>query len=189
MGKKPKEDYGMSLQKAYESWNYLREHGGNDPFYEDGVNMNLVRNHIIYYKRKLEEQNGPFPECYYRKIPPETDMNYVTNSGEIKDLAREAMDAYLDSENLQYLYQAVNYMTREEKKATCIVNVTGYAINLARAIRENDVVTMRRHAYGKENYLSSFAECAEKVRQLQGKVKQEGEGDLTPIPNMKEQSR
>lgn len=189
MEKKQKEDYGKSLQEAYERWNYLREHGGSDPFYGDGTSMNLVRNHIIYYKGKLEEENGPFQDCYYREIPPETDRNYVANSGEIKDLAREAMETYLGSADLKYLYQAVNCMTREEKKVTSIVNVIGYAICLAHAIRDNDVVTMRRHTYGKERYLSSFAECAEKVRQLQRKAGQEEEEQLSLITCIKEQSR
>ena len=35
-----------------------QEHGGSDPNYDDGVNMNLTRNHIIYYKNELEDLYG-----------------------------------------------------------------------------------------------------------------------------------
>ena len=40
------------LEERYERWDDLKINGGNDPFWEDGVNMYLVRNHIIYYKKK-----------------------------------------------------------------------------------------------------------------------------------------
>ena len=33
------------------------KYGCQDPFWPDGTNMNLVRNHIIYAKERLKEQN------------------------------------------------------------------------------------------------------------------------------------
>lgn len=64
-------------------WNYINENGCNDPFWPDGCNMNLTRNHIISYKRdiaELCEENGmPLPEEYFLKVPPEVDMNYMAN--------------------------------------------------------------------------------------------------------------
>ena len=39
-------------------WRDLRENGCNDPFWPDGVNLNLVRNHIIYGLRKIAELRG-----------------------------------------------------------------------------------------------------------------------------------
>lgn len=43
------------IVKELERWEYLRKYGGRDPFWPDGVNMNFIRNHIISYKRQLEE--------------------------------------------------------------------------------------------------------------------------------------
>ena len=40
--KKP--DYAKQIRESLERWNHLNEHGGSDPFYSDGLNMNLVRN-------------------------------------------------------------------------------------------------------------------------------------------------
>lgn len=66
-----------------DNWNYINENGCNDPFWPDGCNMNLTRNHIISYKRdiaELCEENGmPLPEEYFLKIPPEVDDNYMAN--------------------------------------------------------------------------------------------------------------
>ena len=41
------------VQQDIERWNYLKENGCNDPFWPDGVNMNLKRNHIIYGLRQI----------------------------------------------------------------------------------------------------------------------------------------
>ena len=41
------------LKKAYAQWESLYKQGGSDPFYADGVNLNLVRNHILYFKRHI----------------------------------------------------------------------------------------------------------------------------------------
>lgn len=41
------------LIREYEHWEYLKEFGGSDPNYDDGVNMNLTRNHIIHWKQSV----------------------------------------------------------------------------------------------------------------------------------------
>ena len=50
-----KENPLEELEKAYAQWESLYQQGGSDPFYPDGVNLNLVRNHILYFKRQIEE--------------------------------------------------------------------------------------------------------------------------------------
>lgn len=64
-------------------WNYINEHGCNDPFWPDGCNMNLVRNHILYYRKKIEdiceETKCTFPYEYYLPVPPEVPEKYIAN--------------------------------------------------------------------------------------------------------------
>ena len=64
-------------------WKCIQEHGCNDPFWADGCNMNLTRNHIISYKHDIqemcEENNMPLPEGYYLATPPEVDNNYMAS--------------------------------------------------------------------------------------------------------------
>ena len=38
-------------ESSFERWQSYHDFGGQDPFWADGCNMNLIRNHIIYYKR------------------------------------------------------------------------------------------------------------------------------------------
>ena len=46
-----KEQLAEVIRESHEQWKRLWENGGNDPFWTDGVNLNLVRNHIIYGRR------------------------------------------------------------------------------------------------------------------------------------------
>ena len=64
-------------------WERINENGCNDPFWPDGCNMNLTRNHILSYRNEIanccEEYNLPLPEEYFLKVPPEVDDNYMAN--------------------------------------------------------------------------------------------------------------
>lgn len=74
---KPEESPAEQLENEFARWDYLYQHGGSDPFYPDGVNLNLVRNYIIYAKRHVAEaaSDCELPEIYYRDTPPEVDTN------------------------------------------------------------------------------------------------------------------
>lgn len=71
------------IRREIAHWIDLNENGGYDPFYPDGVNMNLTRNHIIYDKSQIvelcEKHGIPFPEEMYFPIPPEVDDYYMAN--------------------------------------------------------------------------------------------------------------
>ncbi len=62
-------------------WKRIQEYGCNDPFWPDGCNMNLTRNHILSYKQQIrelcEKNNLPLPEKYYLPTPPEVDDDYM----------------------------------------------------------------------------------------------------------------
>lgn len=64
-----------------EDWKYINEHGCNDPSWPDGSNMNLVRNHILYSREKIEEickeTCMPLPEEYFLPVPPEVPETYM----------------------------------------------------------------------------------------------------------------
>ena len=76
-------EYCQCIRREIEHWKVINQNGCSDPFWPDGCNMNLTRNHIIAYKRdiaELCEENGmPLPEEYFLKILPEVDDNYMAN--------------------------------------------------------------------------------------------------------------
>lgn len=76
----------VEMERSFATWDKLRESGGQDPFWSDGTNMNLVRNHIIYYKNELlmlcgGTINGLLPEVYYKATPPEVSDHYMAPKG------------------------------------------------------------------------------------------------------------
>lgn len=87
------------LEREYQRWNDIAANGCQDPSWPDGVNMNLVRNHIIYWNHLLEQRRNEdiqvtlfdsdvsTPEqC---PIPPEVPQGYMvagcTYSDRLKD--------------------------------------------------------------------------------------------------------
>lgn len=82
-GKDELEKYRKELVEDIERWQYINEHGCNDPFWTDGSNMNLVRNHVIYHKRIIldicSETGMPLPDEYYLATPPLVSNYYMNN--------------------------------------------------------------------------------------------------------------
>ena len=177
--KKEKENLIEELTKSFERWEHLKEYGGSDPSYADGTNMNLVRNHIMYYKSRMVEEYGgdyeKYPEIFYREVPPKVHDDYMARAGEIKDGAAQALEYYLSDPNFHYLLANRDMLTEKEAKQISLYNVLGYASGLASAIKDGDLISMRRHAGRPEGYLESFAQCASRMMKLISEKKKEPE--------------
>ena len=158
-------DYGAELENLYERWDYLYKHGGSDPFWSDGVNANLLRNQLIYCKRKIEEQNSLFllPDCFYREIPPELPRDYMARPDEIRENARKAMEIIDADEDLKFVREQSINLSKKQLDQLCIPAILGYPETLRSAIAENDLITMRRYE-NPDRYLISFRSAAEKLR-------------------------
>lgn len=71
--------------ERYARWTKLRTNGGSDPYWSDGCNLNLVRNHIKYAKNRIKEHcakhNLVIPAIYYRQLPPEMANDFYVVTG------------------------------------------------------------------------------------------------------------
>lgn len=166
MGKRQQENYGAELQKAHDRWAYVYEHGTTDPFWEDGTNLNLVRNHVLYYRGKIEETLSPenYPPIYFKEVPPVVDQNYMVRTDEIRAAANESLARYKADPNYRYILRHQNDFSPKTKNKLCIDAVIGYATGLEHYIKTDSLVDMRRHKHA-ESYLKSFEDCA---RRMQG---------------------
>ena len=166
MTKKETPDYEAELIREYEHWEYLKEYGGSDPFYDDAGNMNLTRNHIIHAKKQLEElyegDMSKYPEIYFRELPPVTENGYMAQAAQIRVRSAEVLDTYLSDANFQFLLCNREMLGKKEAEQISIDNVLGYASGLAGALKEDDLITMRRHTKNPDGYRESFAQCAER---------------------------
>lgn len=64
-------------------WLWYRDHGGQDPFWQDGANMNLIRNHMISYKNDMQRlcaaEGWQLPEEYFIPLPDVVDDTYMAD--------------------------------------------------------------------------------------------------------------
>lgn len=157
------------LKDRYECWEFLKQFGGNDPTWADGFNMNLVRNHIIYIKRQMQEQ-GIKSELLNKEIPPEVDNAYMARVDEIRKNAKKALLEYKANKDYQYLLSVIDRLNDNQVKATSIINVIGYCKGLEKFIKNDDLVDMRRHERY-EKYLQSFRDCRKRVDEILGEPK------------------
>lgn len=75
------------VDSEFMRWKEISLNGCSDPFWPDGMNMNLIRNHIIYWytilKDKLikERQLSLFEEeaiiSHDKSLPPKVPANYL----------------------------------------------------------------------------------------------------------------
>jgi hypothetical protein len=79
----PQQSLQTLCQKANDTitrWKSHKENGCNDPTWPDGVNMNLLRNHLFSYKGQIRElcaeNNFPLPLEAFLPNLPYTDENY-----------------------------------------------------------------------------------------------------------------
>lgn len=160
-------ELSKSLEERFDRWEHLKEYGGSDPFWEDGCNMNLVRNHISFSKREIKEmcdkEGSKLPEIYSRETPPEVDNNYMARANEIRKNAKLALEKYKTNEDYIYLSNTVHKLSKTQIERTSISNVIGYCTGLAMFIDKDDLVSMRRHR-NYESYLKGFSECRKKSR-------------------------
>lgn len=80
------------VNQEFHRWNVLADGGCHDPHWPDGMNMNLVRNHIIYWYGFLREKmSAPVQLSLFgaaealegeRPIPPEVPDRYMVRDGE-----------------------------------------------------------------------------------------------------------
>ena len=162
------------LQNSFKQWQQLYLYGGSDPFYEDGYNLNLVRNHIIYAKHKCVEElpEGTYPDEFFQETPPEVDDHYMARKDEIRSHASVSLKRYQADANYIFLVQNLNKLDEKQKKECCIGAVLGYVSGLKEAITQNDFICMRRHEYA-ENYMDSFVRCRKNMENYIRKIQTE----------------
>lgn len=85
MGKKKQQITAQSLESTlfdeYRRWKQIFDEGCSDPSWEDGVNINLTRNHILYTKgeiqRHLKDNFIAYPDSFFYPEPIQLPNNFM----------------------------------------------------------------------------------------------------------------
>ena len=152
--------YAKRLEESYSEWESVHKNGCSDPSWADGVNLNLIRNHIIHYKQQLE-MTLLYQDLCSRPLPPEVDNNYVARADEIRTLSAQSLENYKRDSHYQFLNANRGIIPKEIRNDKNIDAVLGYVRGLEYAIRHDDLVAMRRHR--EAVVLPALASCAQRV--------------------------
>jgi len=165
MPRKQPTDHAAALEKAFARWDDIRENGCDDPFWPDGVNMNLCRNHVIYHRMQLEETPTlfGFPEIYNRPVPPEVDPKYVARADEIRAAARASLEAYRADPDYQFILTRHDEIPPKARDKMLVGYAMNTVIGLENAIAKDVLVSMRRHGQP-DSALKTFKNCAGQMR-------------------------
>ena len=160
-------DLLSELEKDFARWDHLYQHGGQDPCWADGVNLNLVRAHIIRRKQQIEEECPLFAGMGIctREVPPVVPEEYMARSDEIRENARKAQAVFAADTNHAWLREHRNELTPRQRSQTSIDNVIGYSAGLGHAVEHDDLVAMRRYEQP-DRYLQSFENSVQRVLSL-----------------------
>lgn len=81
------------LKEDFERYQYVLENGSNDPSWSDGVNLNLIRNHIIHHKKIIEKEfvNESYPDIYFQPTPDEMDSDFMVHKDMIRQKANQTL--------------------------------------------------------------------------------------------------
>lgn len=81
-------DVVKEIHSSYSRWKHIYTNGCNDPSWEDGMNLNLIRGHCTIYKREIESILGDkyflYPDEYFWPLPPEVPSTYMAKKRELK---------------------------------------------------------------------------------------------------------
>jgi hypothetical protein len=116
---------------------------------------------------KIEEEYDvdDYPEIYHRDTPPEVPDDYMANADAIRAGAKKALALYLEDENYLYLWESKDRIPQKTAEKLSLKSILGCASGLEYAILADDLLAMRRHGNA-AGYLSCFAFCAERVREI-----------------------
>lgn len=165
-GDKKLKELFRALDSDFARWKKLHEEGGSDPNYADGVNLNLVRNHILHDRQEIAEYcrekglTAPAGLDDY-PVPEEVDNNYMARPDIIWAEARKTLDGLLRDEN--YIELMTLDLSEADKPAKQRVEAClGYVKRLEQAIDKGDLVYMRLYREDKAGmYHDAMRECLE----------------------------
>lgn len=156
------------LEEKFQHYDEVFKNGCDDPLWTDGVNLNLIRNHIIIGKGIIKEAfpDGEYPDVFYKKTPDEIDDDYMAKADEIRTNAKELYKIF---KNYPFLYElecADYYLDQKQMLDTGIQRVLSLINNLDEAIKTDDLVSMRRISKNPEEKMEAVEKAYENLREI-----------------------
>lgn len=139
--------------REWKCWQAYYNQGGQDPFHEDGTNLNLTRNHMIHYINLGVIPPDDMP------LPPEVPWNYMANPEEIIEAANKALTIFEATPEFREIKRV---QTKDKDLASLISMLCARITGLREAIEERDLVYCRRAGRDPQYYVDLVKETTKK---------------------------
>jgi len=155
-------EYVAEIVERLNIWNNLYTYGGSDPFWSDGSNMALVRNHILIAKRDLKEHceknNLELPNEYFFPTPDEVDRNYMARKDEIIEKANADFSVVSSDDDFKYLQGTYTLINDKKLREEARIIVRRLEPDF------NNLVELRRYNRSVDGDMKCLKEFMEKHR-------------------------
>lgn len=110
------------------------------------MNLNLIRNHILYYKQRIEKEwkEDRYPAIYYKELPIQVDNDYMAKQEKIEAQAKEYYHKCISLEGWEDFNNAYELLDKNNLEQASMRFFMEYVENLKLLIEEKDYVVMRR---------------------------------------------
>jgi len=173
------EQLETAIDNSLNRWNDIYSNGCKDPTWEDGVNLNLIRNHILYYCKVLERKAAePLQMSLFDtdvsleaegRIPPIVDNKYMAKPEELRKNAEKCLEAILADENYNYILSIGCQLSLAQKKKVCYDNVIRYPESITIALNTSNYPRMRSFQ-NTENWIKSYTEIRTRIEEVLSKA-------------------
>ena len=158
------------LEGRYERWHTIRTEGCFDTFYTDGSNMNLVRNHILNYRKRIieicEKLGIDLPAVCTWAVPIEVSKDYMANADQIRRIAKDTLPMFESNPDYIALKSFGRMLSEKQRAQISYDNIMGYVRRLKIALERDNLVDMRLYVQNQNHYLESFASCLKQAQAI-----------------------
>ena len=168
--KRSLEELIADCKREYASWNDIHQNGCRDPCHADGVNLNLVRNHIIYTKEKIKEyceQESVEPSpILLMELPPQVASDFMANAESIKENAKCLLTRITELPEFTELTEKHRVLSDGQRKDCGSQMLLSRVQWLHESISRHEYVVMRRFLWQEEYLVSQVSEVLAKAKTM-----------------------
>ena len=168
--KRSLEELIAECEHEYATWENIHQNGCRDPCHADGVNLNLVRNHIIYAKEKIkeycEQESVETPPILLMELPPQVASDFMANAESIERNAECLLTKITELPEYAELAEKHDVLSDKQRKDCGSQALLSRVQWLRESIFRHEFVTMRRFLWQEEYLVSQVSEVLAKAKTM-----------------------
>lgn len=164
------EELIRDCEKEYSLWEEIYSNGCRDPCWSDGCNLNLVRNHIISYRKQIEsycaENSVESPPILLRELPPKLSDDYMAKAEQIRERACTILTKIEQMPDYIGLRECQLGLSPQMRSQCGSQYVMQWVDRLRYAIQKDKLVIMRLHLWQADEMYARISEVLAKANTL-----------------------